>query len=387
MEPLKPLNVFWIDDQHEDAPMVNFKVQAEQYGVILHPYASAEEGLPVLAERLELFDAVLLDALFFQRKDQVSGTEEVDALSTAIAKVNQLKHRKAFTPFILTGQESLNGDKTFKATFGEFYSKDNPKDVQRLFKDIRRAAEAMADTQIRHRFHRVFGVCTDRYIGEAAAGELMSILRRENDEAFAQDAVTHINALRKIVEDLFRAGNREGLIPDAFVQGAVKLNETCRYLGGMPEMGYLVRKDVVPRVVGELLDKVLSIAQPASHRLHVDEHMRMVRSPYLLYATVYMLMDVLLWFKDFVADRAQHTDQAPLFESVQAGAVGAALHTGPLERDGFGNYHCGEYSITPNQINGRHELGEILAITIAEENTSPRNSHLYPKFAKRFRKA
>lgn len=387
MEPLNPLNVFWIDDQHEEAPMVNFKVQAEQYGIILHPYTSAEEGLPALESRLDFFDAVLFDALFFQRKNQVSGTEEVDGLSEAIAKVNQLKHRKAFTPFILTGQERLDGDKTFRATFGEFYSKRDPEDVKRLFKDIRLAAEAMADTQIRHRYHRVFDVCTERYIGEAAASELMSILRRENDDAFIHDAATHINAIRKIVEDLFRACNREGLVPDAFVKCSLKLNETCRFLGGMPELGYQVRNGIVPRMVGELLDKTLSIAQPASHRLHVDVHMRSVRSPYLLYATVYMLMDVLLWFKDFTDGRVQHGDGEPLFDTVQAGAVGAALHTGPLERDGFGNYHCGEYSITPNQINGKHELGEMITITIAEQNNSPRNSHLYPKFAKRFHKA
>lgn len=384
MEPLKPLQVFWIDDQHEE--MLSFKVQAEQYGIILHPFTSAEEGLPVLGERLDFFDAVLFDALFFQRKDQVSGTEEVDGLSAAIATVNQLKHRKAFTPFILTGQERLDTDKTFKASFGEFYSKRDPLDVLRLFKDIRFAAEAMEDTQIRHRYQRVFEICTERYIGATAACELLSILRRENDAGFIQEASTQINAIRKIVEDLFRACHREGLVPDAFVRGSLKLNETCRFLGGMPQLGFQVRNGIVPRTVADLLDSTLTIAQPASHRLHVDEHVGLVHSPYLLYATVYMLLDVLLWFKIFVDERVVHEDNAPLFEVVPTGTVGSSLYIGALERDGFGNYHCGEYSITPNQIKDRYELGDMLAISIADENTSTRNSHLYPKFAKRFNK-
>ena len=366
--------------------MLSFKVQAEQYGILLHPFASAEEGLPVLENRLHFFDAVLFDALFFERKDQVSGTEEVDGLSTAIAKVNQLKHKKAFTPFILTGQPRLDGDRTFKATFGEFYSKRNPLDVQRLFKDIRTAAEAMTDTQIRHRFQRVFDVCTPTYIGQTAGRELLSILRRENDDTFIDEAAAHINSIRKIMEDLFRACHRVGLLPDTFVHGTIALNETGRFLSGIPERAYQIRNGVVPKMVGELIEKILSIAQSASHRLHVDEHMARVRSPYLLYSTTYMLLDVLLWFKDFTDEQGVVTARTPLFEKQEQPMGAAPLAEGPIERDPFGNYHCGPYSITPAQISGRYELGDMIAITIAEDNTSTRNMHLYPKFAKRFRK-
>jgi len=387
MEPLRPLNVFWIDDQHEEQAMLSFKVQAEQYGIILHPYASAEEGLPMLEERLHLYDAVLFDALFFERKDQVSGTEEVDGLSTAIAKVNQLKHRKAFTPFILTGQPRLDGDKTFKATFGVFYRKGDPKDVQRLFKDIRAAAEAMTDTQIRHRHQRVFDVCTPEYIGQTAGRELLGILRRENDDTFIEDAATHINSIRKIMEDLFRACHRVGLLPDTFVHGTIALNETGRFLSGIPERAYQVQNGIVPKMVGELIENILSVAQPASHRLHVDEHMARVRSPYLLYSTTYMLLDVLLWFKNFADERGAGTAVGPFFVKQEQANGAALLAEGPIERDAFGNYHCGQYSITPIQLNGRYKLGDVIAITIAENNTSTRNMHLYPKFAKRFRKA
>lgn len=360
-----------------------FSGQAEGYGIILHPFTSAEEGLPVLEERLEFFDAVLFDALFFQRKDQVSGTEEVDGLSAAIAKVNQLKHLKSFTPFILSGQERLDGDKTFKATFGEFYRKQDPKDVQRLFRDIRSSAEAMADTQVRHRFQRVFEVCTEKYIGETAGTELLNILRRENDDAFLQEAGIHINAIRKILEDLFRACHRVELVPDTFVHGGLALNETGRFLMGNSERGYQLKNEVVPKMVGELIDNVLSIAQPASHRLHVDEHMALVRSPYLLYSATYMLLDVLLWFKGF----ADAPTPGPFFEKVELNSITAPIYEGPIERDAAGNFHCGEYSIVPGRLKDDYELGDVIAITSEAENTHQRNMHLYPKFAKQFRKA
>lgn len=381
MEPLKHLNVFWLDDQHDEAPMVNFKVQAEQYGVILHPYASAEEGLPVLEERLEFFDAVLLDALFFQRKDQVSGTEEVDGLSTAIAKVNQLKHRKAFTPFILTGQERLDGDKTFKAMFGEFYSKRDPKDVQRLFKDIRLAAEAMADTQIRHRFHRVFEVCTGQYIGEDAGRKLLGILRDQGLSINAADTDTRIVAIRKILEDVFAACSRTGLVPDAFMPASTALNETGGFLAGRCVRGYQIRSGIVPPVIADLIGAILRVAQPAAHRAQVDAHLKLVGSTYLLHAVAYMLMDVLLWFKKF----ADNPPAGPLFEEAAQAGITEPLFVGTIERDEYGNFHCGEYSIAPGRLTG-YAPGERIAVTRASENTNDRNRRLYPKFAQQFHK-
>lgn len=328
MEPLKPLNVFWIDDQHEEPPMVNFKVQAEQYGIILHPYTSAEEGLPSLEARLDFFDAVLFDALFFRRKDQVSGTEEVDGLSVAIARVNQLKHRKAFTPFILTGQERLDGDKTFRATFGEFYSKRNPEDVRRLFKDIRLAAETMADTQIRHRYHRVFEVCTDRYIGQAAAEHLLTILRNVNGvEAELKDDL-YFNHLRKCLEWLFRAANRQGLLHDKCIaKGEVNLRCSSLFMAGkeVNVLGVKSAKAHFPPLIAEHVRYILDVTNAHSHtesweqeqaRMQLDQYRAAVHSPYLLFGLTFMLLDVLLWFKKYADDHTSIADNRTLWEDL-----------------------------------------------------------------------
>lgn len=325
---MKPLNVFWIDDQHED--MVSFKVQAEQYGILLHPYTSAEEGLPALEARLDFFDAVLFDALFFQRKDQVSGTEEVDGLSVAIAKMNQLKHRKAYTPFILTGQERLDGDKTFRATFGEFYSKRNPEDVKRLFKDIRLTAEAMADTQIRHRYHRIFEICTERYIGEAAAKHLLTILRNVNgaDDELKDDL--YFNHLRKCLEWMFRRAHALGMIHDACIErNEVNLTACSRFMAGLDNERLQVGNSTshFPPMVAEHVRRILDLTNAFSHtegedkeksKLQLESYRDSVRSPYLLFSLTFQLMDVLLWFKayadingDVETNKAQWVVTAP----------------------------------------------------------------------------
>ncbi len=392
MMDTKRYKVLWLDDEYNREELDHIPRKAKKAGIDLIGFSSATEGVEELERRHAQYDAVILDGLFFE--EEGSSGDAVDE-AALIAVKNALVALTARTgevlpEFVLSGQPSILSESNSVLRVHKVprvYDKNNDADFDALWADIKTAADNCLDTQIRHRYQRVFDVCTERYIGATAASELLSILRRENDEGFVQDASTQINAIRKIVEDLFRACHREGLVPDAFVQGSLKLNETCRFLGGMPQLGFQVRNGIVPRTVADLLDSTLTIAQPASHRLHVDEHVRLVHSPYLLYATVYMLLDVLLWFKIFVDERAQLEDDAPLFEAVLAGTVGASLYTGALERDGYGNYHCGEYSITPNQIMDRYVIGDMLAISIANENTSMRNRHLYPKFATRFNKA
>lgn len=383
MEPLKIINVLWIDDRH--AEMRDFKVRAEQLGVKLHPYRSSEKGLAALEERLHFFDAVLLDGLFALNEEQEEGTERLNALSIAVARLNQLKNIKNFKHFILTGQETLEQSEQFKDMFGDFYLKRDPKSVQQLFKDLRLAAEAMADTQIRHRFQRVFEVCTDRYIGEAAASELLIILRRENDEASITEATSRITAIRKIIEDLFRACNREGLVPEAFITGNVKLSATSKFLSGITEDGYKLAPGTVPDLVGSLIKNILAVAQPASHRAQVDAHMTAVHSPYLLYSITYTLLDVLLWFKSFVDARAGAPDKPDLFSRIEGERE--CIVAGIIEQDDQKNYHCGDILLGFKYTEANFEIGDAIEIKAVAVNTNTLSAITYPKRATSFHKA
>lgn len=379
---MKNLNILWIEDEHEDMQM--FKAEAAMDGINFDVYKSAEDGLDALEAGIDRYDGILLDAEFFDHKHQAIGTGSISALSKVRSRIDQLRSRKAFTPFILTGKKHLDGNDVFKATYGTFYRKWSDRDRKQLLKDIRAAAEAMADTQIRHRYHRVFEVCTDRYIGEAAAGDLMSILRREDDEAFAQDAVTLINAIRKIVEDLFKACAREGLLPAAFTTGGIKLNGASKFLSGVPDDGFQVGTGVVPDIIGQLLKNILAVAQPASHRAQVDAHMSAVRTPYLLYSVTYMLLDVLLWFKSFADEQAAKPDRVLYTKPEGATPV---LASGTIEQDERRNYHCGEILLGYKYTETNFCIGDHIEIQVVEDNPDPRTAENYPKRAKYFRKA
>ena len=154
-------NILWIDDQHNDPEMIQFAIEAENKGLVLEGYESSEEGFIALENKFEYFDLILLDGLFFEKKGQERGTEDESGIGSAIAKINELRARKIFPWFVLSGKDKFTkGENTLlKANKAECYDKTNPSDVEKLFNDMRSAAIKQPDTQLKHKFASLLEIC------------------------------------------------------------------------------------------------------------------------------------------------------------------------------------------------------------------------------------
>ena len=64
----------------------------------------------ILENNINSYDGVLLDALFFEKRDQIEGSEDLKGLRNAVDKLNQLKHIKTLPFFILSGQTKFEKD-------------------------------------------------------------------------------------------------------------------------------------------------------------------------------------------------------------------------------------------------------------------------------------
>ncbi|WP_282773597.1 hypothetical protein [Phaeodactylibacter xiamenensis] len=297
-EPL--YNVLWIDDEHET--LTSTKGRAKRNGINLIPFKSFSSGISELERNYPQYDGVLLDAKFFENEDDEPGTEDTFVSFRAKERILQLP--KTFEIFVLTGQAEAYEDRTFKKAFTRVYEKGKDEDVTQLFKDIKSAAKNHIDTQLRHEYKRVFEVCTVRYIGEYAGQDILKLLK-VNDES---NIDLHFNAIRKIVEDLFIAFHKFGLLPLEFVSPGVSLNESSKFLqgkrgNGLPfiEKGYQNLEEThLPSQIAYYLKSILSVAQAGSHRSSIDEHVREVRTPYLFKSVFFQLLDVIAWFKIYV---------------------------------------------------------------------------------------
>ena len=292
-------NILWIDDEHER--MLGFKGEAKNNGIHLVPYKSLNEGISELKKNYPIYDGVLLDAKFFENEDDIRGSEDTDNVHRA--KEELLLLPKKFEVFVLTGQAEAYEDITFNKAFKKVYKKGINEDIEQLFVDVKSAADQLQDTQIRHEYNRVFDVCTERYIGENAAHDLLELLNYNGCET------GKFNQIRKIVEDVFLAFNKYDLLHSEFIQPNVAINQTSKFLCGQKQdektsanyKKYKLNEEaIVPKQIAYYLRSILSVTQDGSHRSNIDAHVSALRTPYLFKSVLFQLLDVLVWFKQYV---------------------------------------------------------------------------------------
>lgn len=314
-------NILWIDDQHET--LSGTKGRAKRNGINLIPFKSLNGGMSELERNYPFYDGVLLDAKFFENEDDEKGTE--DTYNVHRAKEQLLQLKKKFEVFVLTGQAEAYNDKTFKKAFTKVYKKGSDDEIDRLFADIKEAASSQEDTQTRHSYKRVFDVCTEKYIGEYAGQDILNLLKVDNDS----DMEKRLSTIRDVLEDLFSAFQKFRLLPLEFINPKVALNESSKFLAGksLKNGSYFIEKGYkhldethLPKQIALSIKSILDTTQPGSHRSEIDNHIRSVRTHFLMKSILFQLLDILVWFKIYV-------DSNPKTENWEKIEVTAELET------------------------------------------------------------
>jgi cold shock CspA family protein len=293
-------NILWIDDEHET--LGGTKGRAKRNGINLIPFKSLNGGMSELERNYPNYDGVLLDAKFFENEDDVKNSEDTDYVHRAKERLLQLK--KKFEVFVLTGQAEAYEDKTFAKAFPKVFKKGSDEEIGRLFTEIKIAASSQEDTQLRHSYKRVFDVCTEKYIGEYAGQDILFLLKINNES----EVDKNLSTIRDIVQDLFAAFHKFNLLPAEFVTPAPALNESSKFLAGknfegnyFEEKGYRhLDSTHLPKQIVSYIKDILRITQPGSHRSEIDDHIRTVRTHFLMKSLLFQIFDVLVWFKIYV---------------------------------------------------------------------------------------
>lgn len=296
--------VLWIDDKYKE--LVQFAIEASNEGLILEGYQSFEEGFEALEKNLEGYDVILLDGLFFEKKGQEAGTEDEIGIGMAISRINELKSKKVFPWFVLSGQDRFTKDENtlLKANKVKCFDKTSHSDVVQLFEEMRTAASQQADTQLKHKYADLVEVCSDKFLGSGQFIRLFTLIKHmENvEELFnTEDMLTPI---RKIMERMFSRMADQGIIPKAIISNRGWIKGSSLFLSNK-HLDYEHISEIAPPLVSENIYRLLNIIQDGSHgegdlKFKVDEYLKTAQSDYLYRSSVYLLFDILLWFKNFM---------------------------------------------------------------------------------------
>jgi hypothetical protein len=219
----KKYKVLWIDDKHEE--LSGFKLQAAQNGIVLNSFKSRKAGMAELEQNYPFYDGVLLDAKFFEDEDDAVGSEDLAALNAAKEKLFQLP--KKFEVFVLTGQAQLFEDKTFNTFVPRYYRKGIAEDINKLFTDIKQAADNQIETQIRHENPEVFEIFENGYLPNAVNLQVLELIKAPlpTNRVEIKAMLTNI---RSIHESCILELESIGVVPDSTLQ----FNAIVRHLSG-----------------------------------------------------------------------------------------------------------------------------------------------------------
>jgi hypothetical protein len=345
--------VIWFDDEHASLNIIREKAFLNDIELV--GFDNAKQGIEELERNIKSYDAALIDGLFFLSSDE-SGTPSSDkALFNVAMTLEKLASFKKLPWFILSGQTSFTKGKNRFADVwkdNEVYDKLNDDQLMKLWTDIKSESEKQIETQIRFKYRKVFAVCTAKYIGDDAQNILLEVLKEIENPALNFDDELYFTQLRMILESMFRAANRIGLLHDNCLKGGkVNLTESSLFMSGeqTKHLDVKCKKVHFSKLLSNNVKSILFITGAASHTVDPDlpnninltEYRKSLNTPYLLYSLAFQLMDILIWFKKYVDEHPDKEANRSLWESLITSAPKGEWIKGEIIRiadNGYGTF-------------------------------------------------
>lgn len=380
-------NVLWIDDEYDK--MTAFQQECEDFnGLHLEPFRTRKAGMEALEKDLDHWDAVLLDAKMFDESE--NEVANLTGLGKAKQRLDELSMKRTIPYFISTGKPDLISDKNFRSLFGDYYEK--AKDDERLIEDMKKAIENSDKAQILNRYKDVFDALSSLEIRNEVESILMGIFLPMHYPAKDPNfkPVLHFNPLRQVLEYVFRACHKVGLIPDQCMAGTnINLNQCSLYLAGKNATKAGVKYDgpgarIIPEHIESFIRSVLEFGNTHSHTVELSEEdqtkiesiFRSKRSRYIIFGLTMQICEVITWLAEFIGE---HNDKEINLSFCKELPKDGAMYNGREmvpEQDDDGIWHCGECVIPFKP----EIIGKQIRLRDAQPNTRGTKDK-YPFFA------
>lgn len=273
-------HVIWIDDEWE--LMSSFKTFCRlKYNIELSPFKTQKEGLDAYALNPAFWEAIILDAKVLD--ESLNERPDIKSLQKAITRIN-----KEFSVpyFISTGQPDFLSDEMFKSLFSDFYQKET--DDDKLCEDIIKAIKDTPSRMIRDKYCDIFSWYPN-------PNELIEIIQFVEESKCSDSGV--FNLIRKELDWLLSYFNECGILLTKFDgsnQNACSRELTSKCL-----------QEYIPEYIQRSIHSAISISNNGSHRLKIDEDVKMSRAPYLVRSTVFELLNIITWSSTLPKDEVE----------------------------------------------------------------------------------
>lgn len=330
MEQREEYNVIWIDDECKEkegfAPGFIKRCKL-RFNIHLFPFELETDGLTILENDTEHYDAVILDAKGWADEKYVVTTTK--GMYAAIRRIERLAYKKVLPYYVLTAQEDLLKSQDFKDSIGnsKIFYKYSPNDIENLLKNIQAEVKANRRNQVKLYYSDALSRITA--LNPKSAEIVLDILDAMHHPYRYPSfrAILYYNPLRKILEYNFRAAHKVKLIPDECFMNEVNLSQCCHYLSGNEAAHLGVRYGgkgmrIVPEHIQSMMFSILNIGNINSHsselpdedvsRLELYLANNVFDSKYIISCMALQICEITLWMSQYIENHSVIEDNENL---------------------------------------------------------------------------
>lgn len=338
--------VLWVDDLNraENNELTDFyegwQLKAEKYNIELVPFDNWEEAEKSLRKDFDEYSAIILDANCKIHKEDTEQEEFITAVLPSLTNI--FGEKRSLLPwYILSAGTMTNFGKIVNGARYQHSKHDEDwgemlylKDVreggnapEKLFENIVRVAKDMAMNVVLFRHYDTFCYLGQDKLIDARARELM--LRMLSALYSPEENIKYEyagNPLRKVVEYIFRAARKIGLLTEKCFDNKdhIILLDASRYLAGLTIDCYHGRKvshqerwgkagegkdgaggdSVFPSDIAMLVKNILNYSSSESHTDEELPYLIDEQKKELFFGYVLQLCYVIKWFGKYAEENS-----------------------------------------------------------------------------------
>lgn len=296
--------VLWIDDQVAFDPdfVEGYQIKAEAYDIDLCPVSNWQDARKLLYDNSEDYSAIIFDA---ECKMNAENPEECGFINKVLNDLNKFFGKKQIDiPWYILSAGTMDGFESvmnvaqyshaeYDEEWGNMvYSKTAPSQEansrDKLFENIQKVASGQTVNKVLFRYQETFQYMGEgKLIDKEARSIMLKMLSQlhypEENPRFEYQG----NPLRKILEHLFRAAHKIGLLPDDCFdnRGQLNLLDANRYMSGLEmnhvklRYGQIYDKEkkqdvdtIFPKYMGYITKAILNFSSANSHTSEENEY-------------------------------------------------------------------------------------------------------------------
>ncbi len=297
-----PISVLLFDDKLDYCRQLRLSARISNIDITYKH--SWDNALEELSENHSKYKFVILDAKSFLREDQKEGSESIDSVIRAMTDIRKLEGQvKHPIPFCINTGYAEHAA-TFEATTHVF---EKGSDTEKLFKYILDEVNLLPETKIKNDFFKVFETFEYGYFERNLEIELINIIKRVNSIGDSTEKSV-LRDMRPFLEAVFNNMIQQmpGFIPERIGKGrTLNLSAALKFIGGNPRFNEgsnsieFNGEQFMPLHLYYLAKGFKDAT--SSMGMHYDSE---PISRYFVLAQFNALMEILVWYKDFMDKNA-----------------------------------------------------------------------------------